>query len=62
MILSNAKPSNEKICKQLVKIWKKRKKFSKLSINYMKLKKTHCFTGLKILKNSQNTTVFTQQA
>ena len=51
--------------KQLVKIWKKKKKkhasdFSILSINDMK--KRICLVVIKILSNSQNTTIFTQQA
>ena len=40
----------------------KKKKVFKTFNQLYEIKKTHCFIGLKILKNSQNTTVFTQQA
>ena len=48
----------------LQKYGKKRKKhadFSTLSISDMKTKKKQiCFVGIKILNNSENTTIFTQ--
>ena len=50
MILSYAKPFNEKMREQLVKMWEKKKKhvsdFSKLSIDDMKRKKKHKFVLL----------------
>ena len=67
MILSYTKPFNEKMRKQLVQIWEKKKKhvssFSTLSTDDMKTKKKQIsFVGIKILNNSQKATIFTQQA
>ena len=57
MMLSYVKPFNEKMREQLVKIWKKKKKyvsdFLPLSMDDMKTKKTQiCSVGIKILNNS----------
>ena len=42
---------------------KKKKHVNTFSIDDMKIKKKHiCFVGIKILSNSQSTTIFTQQA
>ena len=64
MILSYAKPFNEKTREQLAKIWRKKKHvsdLSTLSIDDMKIKKKQiCFVALKILNIRQNT-IFTQQ-
>ena len=67
MILSYAKPFNEKMRKQLVKIWKKKEKTRQRFFNafnqwYEKEKTQIYFTGVNILNNSQNATIFTQQA
>ena len=67
MRLSNAKLFNKKICEQLVKMWKKTKTcepfFNTFNRRYENNEKTQiCFAGIKILNNSQNTTIFTQQA
>ena len=60
MIFSYAKPFNDKMRKQLLKIWKKRKNagdFSTLSVNYMK---KQIFFIIKIHSNSQNITFIKQ--
>ena len=66
MILPYAKPINEKMREQLVKIWKKRKKMRVIFQHFQSMirtqrKTTICLVGIKILNNSQNTAVFIQQ-
>ena len=68
MILSYAKPFNEKMCEQLVKIRKKKKNMWAIfqhfpsMIDKEKTQTQISFFGIKILSNSQNTTIFTQNA
>ena len=61
MLLSYAKAFNEKMRKQLVKAKKHVSNFSTISINNIKKKKKKIDlgVGIKILNNSQNTTIFT---
>ena len=64
-ILSYAKPFNKKMREQLVKTRKEKKihasNFSTISVDDMKTTKKHksVFAGIKILNNSQITTIFT---
>ena len=66
MILSYAKPFHEKMCEKLVKIRKKNMRaifqhFESM-IDKEKTQTRISFFGIKILSNSQNTTIFTQNA
>ena len=65
-ILSYAKPITQKMCQELVKIWKKGKNmrafFQYFQSWYENKEKTQiCFVGINILNNNQNTKIFTQQ-
>ena len=60
MRLSNAKPFNEKMRQELVKIWKRIAIFQHFQLLILKQKKTQtCFVGTKILNNSQSTAIST---
>ena len=65
-ILLYAKAFNERLHKQLVKIWKEKRCehfFNTFNLWYEKKEKTKiCFVVIKIFGNSHNTTIFTQNS
>ena len=69
MIMFYAKPFDEKMRKQFVKIWKKNKEktceqfFITFNQWYENKEKIQiCFVSIKVFNNSQDPTKFTQQA